>query len=106
MIKIASGEEVNRRGKWRWVCSDYGVEGISRQPLLDACREIKRMGGDTSSRVGLFRSGSKTADLVCSVGWGADHTVDETATRFKKWKPMPDMVFATTERRNPLTTVR
>ncbi len=86
MIRVELGEEIERRGKWRWACPEYDVEGISRQPLLDACREIKRMGGDPVSAAGLFRKGSRIADLTCSVGWGADHTVREDLTRFTKWR--------------------
>jgi hypothetical protein len=87
MIRVELGEEVKRRGRWRWTCPRFAVGGISRQPLLDACREIKRMGGDTADIVGLFREARSTPDATCSVGWGADHTVDETTTRFAKWKP-------------------
>ena len=53
MIRVELGDGTN--GVWPWVCTLYGVEGRSRQPLLDACREIKRMGGDTGALVGLFR---------------------------------------------------
>lgn len=30
--------------------------------------------------------------LTAGVRWAADHTVDETRLRFKKWKPFPEGV--------------
>jgi hypothetical protein len=54
---------------------------------LDACREIKRMGGDTAEAVGLFREARSMPDATCSVGWGAGHTVDEAGPRFVKFRP-------------------
>ena len=89
MIRVELGEEVNRRGKWRWTCPQYGVGGISRTPLLDACREIERMGGDPLANVGLFREARSTPGSICTVGWGARHTVDESGPKFAKWKPHP-----------------
>ena len=89
MIRVELGEEVNRHGKWRWTCPRYALAGISRQPLLDACRGIKRMGGDTKATVGLFREAHSVSDSTCSVGWGARHTVDESGPKFAKWKPHP-----------------
>jgi hypothetical protein len=92
MIRVELGEEVNRRGKWRWTCPRYGLAGISRQPLLDACREIKRMGGDTSVAVGLFREARSVPSSTCSVGWGAAHTViepDRGRIHFAKWQAKP-----------------
>ena len=87
MIRVELGEEVKRRGRFRWTCPQYALSGISRQPLLDACREIQRMGADTAALVGLFREARSVPDATCSVGWGAAHTVDEATTRFAKWKP-------------------
>jgi hypothetical protein len=87
VIRVELGEEVKRRGRFRWICPRYALRGVSRQPLLDACREIKRMGGDTAELVGLFREARSMPDATCSVGWGADHTVEETTSRFAKWRP-------------------
>ena len=89
MIRVELGEEVNRHGRWRWICPRYALRGVSRQPLLDACREIQSMGGDTALLVGLFREARSTPDMKCSVGWGASHTVREDVTRFAKWVPHP-----------------
>jgi hypothetical protein len=86
MIRIELGEEVERHGRWRWTCAQFALEGVSRQPLLDACRAIERMGAATgSSLAGLYRPGRDCADLICSVAHGAGLTVDENGPRFKKW---------------------
>ena len=89
MIRVELGEEIGNRGVWRWTCPRYGLQGRSRQPLLDACREIKRMGGDNAGRVGLFREARSVPSLTCTVGWGAGKTVDENGPWFVKWKPHP-----------------
>jgi len=69
------------------------LRGLSHQPLLDACRAIKRMGGDPRARAGLFRKGRYgTPDLACTVAWGAGHTVaedDVAPIRFEKFRPGP-----------------
>jgi len=93
MIRVELGEEVNRHGKWRWTCPRYALAGISKSPLLDACRQIKRMGGDTTAAVGLFREARSVPDSTCTVGWGADHIVSEPdrggGPRFAKWQAHP-----------------
>jgi hypothetical protein len=79
----------------------YGVQGRSRQPLLDACRAIKRMGGLTGDRqIGLYREGRDKPDAICGLDWGAAHTVLETRTtgpRFAKWRALPDKLAASKE---------
>ena len=89
MIRVELGEEIGGRGVWRWTCPRYGLQGRSRQPLLDACREIKRMGGDPLANVGLFREARSVPDMTCGLGWGAGKTVDESGPKFAKWKPHP-----------------
>jgi hypothetical protein len=89
MIRIEMGEEVHGRGRWRWKVPAMALEGFSRQPLLDACREIERTSGAGDRRVGLFREGRSTPDMTCTVRWGASKTVDEEGPWFKKWKPRP-----------------
>src|SRR4051812_21316692 len=99
MIRVELGEEINRRGKWRWTCPHYALRGVSRTPLLSACREIKSMGGGTVGIVGLFREARSTPDATCTVGWGARHTVDEAGPRFAKWTAHPMATIKTgTER--------
>ena len=86
MFKVELIEEINKRGVFRYRVAGLPIEGQSRQPLLDACREIKRILGATAQRAGLFREGRSTPDLSCSVEWGAAHTVDESGPRFTKYR--------------------
>jgi len=77
MIRVEVGREVAP------AVFEYTVEGVagafkSHQPLLDACRLIKRMGGDTTARIGLFSAGSDVPRLMAkSVEIGAGLTVVE-----------------------------
>jgi hypothetical protein len=68
--------------------SGFGIEGRSRQPLLDACRELKRMGYDTGSYIGQFREGRTEADITSSVNKGAFLTVEDgpKGIRFRKYR--------------------
>jgi hypothetical protein len=90
MFRIDLGKEISPGiFAYRFLLSGETVEGRSRQPLLDACRQIKRMGGDTSMPAGLFREGQTIPDLTCGVEWGATHTVAETTLngpRFRRWE--------------------
>lgn len=98
MIKVEIGEAVypkvdsGKTVRWRWTCSLYGVEGLSHQPLLDACREIKRMDGPPHDTVGLFWRGRSNPSLTCSVEVGARWAVDEAGPWFRKWAPHPRAV--------------
>jgi hypothetical protein len=65
------------------------VDGCSREPLLDACRKLKRMGVDPLSQIGLFHVGSSDWALRTTVGCGSSFTVDNRTTRFKKFKEFP-----------------
>jgi hypothetical protein len=88
VIKIVRGAEVDgpkgddgrrRHGIRAYHAPAYPqVCGYSRQPLLDACRQLKSILGDTSVRVGLFREGSEVADISCTLKAGAATTVSET----------------------------
>lgn len=87
MIRVYLGEEVERHGKWRWHVPGSSLSGLSRQPLLDACRAVKRTDGATATQqIGLYRQGKDQFDMTCRVDWGADRTVDESITRFARWK--------------------
>ena len=77
MIRIERGREVSR-GIWEYAVPSLRLCGRSRQPLLDACRQIKAMGGDTSVVAGVFREGRDTPDISCVVERGAGLTVSET----------------------------
>jgi hypothetical protein len=63
--------------------------GRSRQPLLDACRQLKSMGGLTDHRAGVFRPGLDVVDISCVVREGAEFTVSEPSgtgkARFVKY---------------------
>jgi hypothetical protein len=91
MIEIIRGAET-KPGIWEYSVPSLGLCGKSRQPLLDACRQIKRAGGGTAQCAGLFRDGMDTPDISCPVEAGAALTVEETShgsPRFRKFKPYP-----------------
>src|SRR5262245_50293181 len=88
IIRVELGDEV-APGVWRYTVCAFALEGRSRQPLLDACRQLKSMGAETASRAGLFRAGRSAPDLTCRIGVGADTAVSETVTRFVPYKPHP-----------------
>jgi hypothetical protein len=87
MIKIIRNAEVDgpkgeagprRHGILAYHAPAYPeVCGYSRQPLLDACRQLKSLYGLTGERVGLFREGRDTSDISCSVEAGAATTVSD-----------------------------
>jgi hypothetical protein len=91
-------EEIENRGVWRYTVAGFAIQGRSRQPLLDACRAIKRTGGDTSQAAGLFRAGRSEPDItVRSVEAGAMITVienEKTGPRFGRFREMPAEAFA------------
>jgi hypothetical protein len=59
---------------------------------LDACRQLKSMGGLTDHVAGLFRSGMEVADIFCVVREGAELTVSEPTgvgrARFIKYRAL------------------
>lgn len=70
MLRMELGEEVSP-GNFRWSAAApaWGVlEGVSRQPLLDACRAFARIGGDPQEAASLFRAGKEDWDLRVRVG--------------------------------------
>ena len=98
MIRVDLGEEVpqlNKASKWHWTVPMLGLEGLSREPLLDACRAVKRTGGPfrTTATIGLYRPGEERPVLFCSVGVGAATTVlenEKKGPRFVKWRKFPN----------------
>lgn len=75
--------------KWRWhVRGNPKIGGISREPLLDACRVLKSMGEEPEQEIGTFRPGRTDWDLKTTIGYGATQTVrdNDTITRFAKFK--------------------
>lgn len=91
MIKIER-KLTPRNGKFEWRClsSEWSaIRGVSTEPMLDACRALKRAGALPVERVSLFREGRSEPDLTCTVGWGASHTVEESrkvGPRFVKYR--------------------
>ena len=76
-IRVQIGDAMNGHNKWYWEVAlsaeaqGRPLSGVSRTPLLDACRAIKRMGGDANAIVGLFREGRDFPDMTCTVGAGS-----------------------------------
>jgi hypothetical protein len=93
VIRIERGPELDgrtdgkRHGIFEYHAPAYPlVRGYSRQPLLDACRQLKSLYGLTQSLAGLFREGSEIADISCPLEAGAATTVSESSTRFAKYQ--------------------
>jgi hypothetical protein len=76
MIRIERGAEV-APGIWEYSVPSLALRSKSRQPLLDACRQIKRILGSTGARACLFRGTSTVPDISCLVEKGALLTVKE-----------------------------
>ena len=76
MIRIDLGNEI-KPGIFEYRIPSLRVEDRSRQPLLDGCRQIQRMLGDTGQLAGLFDKGRDQWDLRCPVNVGAELTVSE-----------------------------
>jgi len=76
MIRVELGEEVGKRGIWRWSVKRYGLSGVSKIPLEHACRALRAVGINPNATAGLFREGRTDAegrdiaDLVRIVGKG------------------------------------
>jgi hypothetical protein len=92
MIRVELLEEIDRRGVFSYRVAGLPIEGRSRQPLLDACRQIRDLLGPTAQKAGLFRNGKKHPDLTCYGTEGAKLTVkeDDIGIRFAKYRPGPD----------------
>jgi hypothetical protein len=76
MIRIERGAET-APGIWAYSIPSLFLCGRSRQPLLDGCRQIKRILGPTAERAGLFRGDATSPDISCPVESGALLTVSE-----------------------------
>jgi hypothetical protein len=82
MIRINLGKET-AAGIFEYAIPSLGLHGKSRQPLLDACRQIKRILGlteEAQEHAGLYRPGRTTPDLHCAVLVGAEWTVSEPSS--------------------------
>jgi hypothetical protein len=79
IIRIDLGREA-APGVFTYSVVSLGLSGKSRQPLLDACRQIKRALGPTKAEqehAGLYRPGRTHPDIFCAVLVGAGVTVAE-----------------------------
>ena len=88
VIRIDLSTEV-KPGIFDYRIPSLRVEGRSRQPLLDACRQIKSILGPTAELAGLFREGRTQWDLRCPVDVGAELTVSERnagTIRFERFR--------------------
>ena len=89
MIRVERGDEISP-GIFAYTVPSLGLSGRSRQPLLDACRQIKSLLGQTGQLAGLFREGHSEWDIRCRVDVGAELTVKEESAggiRFATHKP-------------------
>lgn len=78
--------------RWRWrVRGRPEIQGVSREPLLAACRALKSLGADPQTEIALFRPGRSIWDLRTTVGYGASRTVrdNDRGTVVVKHTPFP-----------------
>jgi hypothetical protein len=92
VIRVERGSEVKGRpGVFPYRATARGVEisGLSRTPLLDACRQIKPLLSDTAGvSCAIYREGMAEADLTCGLDWGAAHSVrEEPNVAFQSYRP-------------------
>ena len=74
MIRVERGAEISP-GVFAYTVPSLGLSGRSRQPLLDACRQIKSLLGPTGQLAGLFRGGSSDWDIRCPIDVGVELTI-------------------------------
>jgi hypothetical protein len=89
MIRVERGAEISP-GVFAYTVPSLGLSGQSRQPRLDACRQIKALLGPTGQLAGLFREGSSDWDICRRVDVGAEFTVKEESAggiRFGRHEP-------------------
>ena len=102
MIRIKRGREVGP-GIFEYSIPSLALCGRSRQPLLDACRQIKRACDPTSlagERAGVFRDGKAEPDISCMVLKGAELTVAEPSNgkiHFTKFREFDSSAFRASE---------
>jgi hypothetical protein len=76
-----AAEAVGQGGRWHWRCGVGPLSGFSSEPLLDACRELARIGVPPTAEVGLFRPDYQNWDLKTTVGYGASQRVRDADER-------------------------
>jgi len=80
-IRVERGAEV-RPGVFAWHIPSLGLSGESREPLLDACKQIQSLPGNTRRYAALFRPGRPKWDIRCSIEWGSKFHVRADGPRF------------------------
>jgi hypothetical protein len=108
MIRIDRGREV-APGIWEYSIASLRLFGKSRQPLLDACRQIKRALDPielAGRRAGVFRDGKAEPDISCMVLKGAELTVAEPSNgkiHFTKFREFDSSAFRANEKEDAVT---
>jgi hypothetical protein len=68
MIRVQITGEPKGHGKFTWTAEDQRLGGLSRQPLLDACRALAAIGLADHETVGLYRG--NRLEMSCQLGYG------------------------------------
>ena len=86
MIKVQITGEPKGHGKFIWAVQDPPLGGLSRQPLLDACRALAAIGLADHDTVGLYRGDS--LQMTCTIGYGRRKSIDESNLPWAAaWRP-------------------
>jgi hypothetical protein len=95
-VKVERGAEV-APGIFAYRVASLQIEGKSRQPLLDACRAIKRTGAvPEAEQIAIYREGRTDPDMTCPLWAGAVTTVSEPqrgGVKFVKFSEFDRFVF-------------
>jgi|SRR6516162_10036046 hypothetical protein len=85
MIRVVRHEEVAPfHGAFRWAVPSLGLAGQSTEPLLEACRQLHRLGH--SGKAAIYRAGKSGWDLRCDIAWGATHVIENGRFVPKRWR--------------------
>jgi hypothetical protein len=90
MIRVQITGEPKGHGKFTWTAEDQRLSGLSRQPLLDACRALAAIGLADHETVGIYRG--DRLEMSCQLGWGRKKTIVErskTGNQVQTWLPSP-----------------
>jgi hypothetical protein len=80
------------KGQFDYSVSGHAVQGRSHQPLLDACRQLKRMGADPAALVAVFHGEATDQWAIrTTVGKGAQLAVADLprggGPKFVRYRP-------------------
>jgi len=90
MIRVKLLYEQRKHGSFAYAVEGYPFGGISRQPLLDACRGLHKLGVPDTELVGTYRG--DRLQMTCTIGYGRKLTVFEPSNgriRFVNWSKNP-----------------